>query len=159
VNQAAQNSTTGLLCLYCKLPAKFMQSSAHIYNGRDYGAVWVCSGTCDAYVGAHPDGSPKGRLADKQLRLIKQRVHALFDPLWLDHGLAYPDVPRCNGHMRKIMRNRAYAWLAERMDIEPEKCHVGMFDTAECLAAIAIINEHKPTSKTIREWFKQEVSA
>jgi hypothetical protein len=148
-----------LRCEYCRTPAVFRKSSAHIYKGRDYGPIWECGGGCDAYVGTHPDGSPVGRLANKALRQLKMKVHARFDHLWQDFRTAYPDANRSSGKMKKAMRGRAYAWLAEQMQIEIDECHVGKFDDAQCEQAIRILDELNPTAATVRAWAKTVVSA
>jgi hypothetical protein len=147
-----------LRCQYCNAPAVFRKSSEHIYQGRDYGAVWQCGGSCDAYVGAHPDGSPKGILANKALRQLKMQVHAVFDPLWQNFGTAYPEMKRCSPRIRQTMRGRAYSWLAEQLGIAFDDCHVGHFDNARCETAIAIIKREAPSALSVREWAKSKPS-
>ncbi len=118
-------------CPYCGKRAEFVDS-AEVYHGRSYGMIYLCR-PCDAYVGCHGNGkgdSPKGRLANAELRRWKIAAHDAFDPLW-KYG---PFRGR---------RNAAYAWLAEQMGLPKEKTHIGMFDVAECQQVIQICKNRK----------------
>lgn len=73
---------------------------------------------CDAWVGTHrKSGLPLGRLANAELRRARMAAHAAFDPIWKDGDMS---------------RTRAYEWLAEAMGIEPDYCHIGLFDVWQC---------------------------
>lgn len=118
-----------VFCPYCGKRAEFVDS-AEVYHGRSYGMIYLCR-PCDAYVGCHGNGkgdSPKGRLANAELRRWKIAAHNAFDPLWK------------SGPFRG-RRNSAYAWLAEQMGLPKEKTHIGMFDVAECQQVIQICKE------------------
>jgi hypothetical protein len=130
-----------------------MSTSSHIY-GRDFGPVWDCR-PCDAFVGCHPDGSPKGTLAQKPRREYRKALHAVFDHLWQDWRLVYPEAQRQSGRMKGVMRFRAYAWLSHHLGTPIEQTHIAMFDEAQCARAIALIQEIKPTAATVRQWAKQ----
>lgn len=120
-----------VFCPYCGKRAEFVDS-AEVYHGRSYGMIYLCR-PCDAYVGCHGNGkgdSPKGRLANAELRRWKIAAHNAFDPLW-KFG---PFWGR---------RNSAYAWLAEQMGLPKEKTHIGMFDVAECQQVIQICTNRK----------------
>lgn len=145
-------------CDYCKRPAKFHSDSKHIYGGRDFGAVWDCR-PCDAYVGCHPDGSPKGTLAKAERRDLRKAAHYAFDPLWLDWRGAYPDAQRSTAKIRHVMRVRAYEWLAHHMQLPFEQTHIAMFDEAKCVQVIKLIREHKATAKSVRAWAKRRRAA
>jgi len=67
--------------------------------------------------------APLGRFANAELRAAKVAAHAAFDPLWRD------------GHMS---RKDAYRWLAARLDIRVDKCHVGLFTVEECQRAAGL---------------------
>lgn len=142
-----------LTCQYCGAAATYFESSAPFYQGRDYGPLWACV-TCDAQVGCHPDGSPLGTLANKQLRSVRRQVKALFNPLWEEIDAAYPGIPVSRGHVRQVMRTRAYEWLSAQMKLPPDECHIAMFDEARCRWAMQIIEDMKPNAATIREWAK-----
>jgi hypothetical protein len=71
---------------------------------------WLCE--CGAYCGCHgvtsrPLGNPCGR----ETRIARMAAHDLFDPIW---------------RSREMDRRGAYTWLAERMGLQPEQCHIGM---------------------------------
>ena len=113
-----------VFCPYCGKRAEFVDS-AEVYHGRSYGMIYLCR-PCDAYVGCHGRGdTPKGRLANAELRRWKIAAHNAFDPLWRF------------GPFRG-QRNGAYAWLAEQMGLPKEKTHIGMFDVAQCQQVIEI---------------------
>lgn len=147
------------LCPIHDRPARFRESSAHLYMGRDYGPIWECpEPQCDATVGCHPDGSPLGALATKTLKRLRMAAHDKFDALWKPweaQQLAYPEETRVIGKLRGAMRSRAYAWLAEQMDITREACHIGHMDEVAAKRAIEIIEREKPTAATVRAWAKQ----
>lgn len=118
-----------VFCPYCGKRAEFVDS-AEVYHGRSYGMIYLCR-KCDAYVGCHGRGdTPKGRLANAELRRWKIAAHNAFDPLWRF------------GPFRG-QRNNAYAWLAEQMGLPKEKTHIGMFDVAECQQVIQICENRK----------------
>lgn len=113
-------------CPYCTKSAEFMESSATLYAGRDYGPVYVCM-PCEAWVGCHKGTTkPLGRLANRELRTWKIRAHRAFDPLWRE---------------LKMGRSGAYKMLAARMGIPKKKCHIGMFDIDQCRQAIEICRD------------------
>ena len=124
----------GPICSYCGSPSECRNSS--VIYGRSYGLAWVCANypTCDAYVGCHPDTAiPLGRLADKALRIAKSAVHRRFDPIWRG---------------RQLSRERAYAWLAERLGIATGECHIGLFDEPTCQRALAVLLESSPQDRS-----------
>jgi hypothetical protein len=125
------------ICPYCGAVA-ILVTGADIYPHRQDLAekrFWSCA-PCDAYVGCHPpmdaygkggqgDGTvPLGRLANAELRGLKQRAHAAFDPLWTS---------------RAMSRRKAYAWLATAMGLPSKNTHIGMFDEAQCRAVIEAV--------------------
>jgi hypothetical protein len=115
-----------VICPYCGRQAKFVDSK--VVYGRSYGMIYLCK-DCDAYVGVHKGtDKPLGRLADKELRYWKMAAHDAFDPLW---------------KTKKMKRNQAYKWLAERMRLSPEETHIGMFDIAKCKKVIKICKNLK----------------
>lgn len=123
-------------CPYCTGTAVLV-TGADIYPHReDLGdkRFWACK-PCDAYVGCHPaatapgggigDGTvPLGRLANAELRSLKQRAHAAFDPLWKS---------------RAMSRRKAYAWLSKAMGLPSKNTHIGMFDEAQCRAVVEAV--------------------
>lgn len=117
-------------CPYCSAEVLWKPESGFIYGGRDYGPVWVCSDhpRCDAYVGCHrrEPRSPKGRLADPELRFWKRAAHGAFDPLWR------------RDRSSRDARSRGYAWMAKALELEPCDAHIGHFDVELCQRLIRI---------------------
>lgn len=129
-------------CPYCGGVAALV-TGADIYPHRPdlcEKRFWACQ-PCDAYVGCHPaadaygrggmgDGTvPLGRLANAELRSLKQRAHAAFDPMWKSGAMS---------------RRKAYAWLSTSMGIPSNKTHIGMFDEAQCRAVVAAVAARTP---------------
>lgn len=118
-----------VFCPYCGQRAEFVDS-AEIYHGQSYGMIYLCR-PCDAYVGCHGRGdTPKGRLANAELRRWKIAAHNAFDPLWKF------------GPFRG-RRNAAYVWLAGQMGLSREETHIGMFDVAQCQQVVQICKSSK----------------
>jgi len=117
---------TGIRCPYCGFEAELVDSS-EVYHGVSYGMVWLCR-PCDAYVGTHKNSqrhAPLGRLANKELRVWKMAAHAAFDPLW------QAKIER-DGCTKSEARQAGYGWLAGKLDIDVNQCHIGMFDVDMC---------------------------
>lgn len=76
--------------------------------------------------------TPKGRLANAELRHWKIAAHAAFDPIW-KYGKF------------KGKRNAAYSWLSEQMNLPREKTHIGMFDISDCKKVIEICKKENNT--------------
>ncbi|WP_418131431.1 zinc-finger-containing protein [Variovorax sp. 278MFTsu5.1] len=115
-------------CPYCSRPARLVGGAAIYPHRPDLFALkfWQCQ-PCNAFVGTHKNSSrhvPLGRLANAELRALKSRAHARFDPLWKQGGMS---------------RSEAYAWAAEALAIPQNEMHIGMFDGARCEQLIAAI--------------------
>ena len=116
-------------CPYCGAEAR-LADSAVVYHGTSYGPIWLCANypSCDAYVGCHKGTTePLGRLADWELRKAKRAAHETFDKLWKGKP--------------KGARKKAYAWLAERMGLAIDDCHIGMFDVEQCQEVVRLCRE------------------
>ena len=117
-----------VLCDYCGDEAKLVGGLVIYPHRRDLrnAKFWYCE-PCGAYVGTHANSkthAPFGRLANAELRALKQQVHALFDPLW---------------EGRETSRTDAYRWLADALAIPARECHIGMFDPERCRTAIDLL--------------------
>lgn len=128
-------------CPYCGNASRLCDSSA-VYGGRSYGPIYLCA-PCDAWVGCH-DGTtkPLGRLANAELREWKKKAHAAFDPLW-ERKLEIRRAER-GRYPKGRARGSGYKWLAERLGISREDCHIGMFDVEQCKRVVQIC---KPWNK------------
>jgi hypothetical protein len=115
-----------MLCPYCGAPARWVENK-EVY-GKNYGKsfmMWLCK-PCDARVGCHQNTkNPLGTLANKELRTIRMKAHAAFDPLWK------------TGRMK---RWEAYKWLAEKMGVK--EIHIGESDEETCLKIISLIHKN-----------------
>ena len=119
---------SNLLCPYCENRAKLVTGKEiyprrpDLYNKK----FWQCK-ECDAYVGCHPNtDKPLGRLANAELRQVKMKAHAIFDPIWK------------KGDMK---RTEAYKWLAAMLNIKYSECHIGMFNVKTCKDVIYYSNQ------------------
>jgi len=85
---------------------------------------YMCIVNFDHYVGTYSDNiTSLGRVADKELRKLRNQGHTTFDPLW-----------RNKTHFKN--QKKAYNWLSEKMNIPLEFTHFGMFTIEQCLEAI-----------------------
>lgn len=119
-----QNTATPPTCPSCKRKARMMTGAALYPERPDLATVeiWHCW-TCDTRVSAHKrSGEPMGTMAGQDLRWQRQCAHEAFDHLWKS-GL--------------MSRDSAYKWLAKRMDLAPEHCHIGMFTIQQCKTLIS----------------------
>jgi hypothetical protein len=118
--------------------------------------IWVCE-VCHARVGCHPGGTePLGTPAGPALRRARSILHdRLVDPLWQnapDHPCYAVEREPRNARERKRMaspewkakrrrdiwraaRARVYEFLAERLGLSIDDCHVAMFDLETCRQA------------------------
>jgi hypothetical protein len=128
-----EDIVSGKVCPYCYQKTECVDS-AEVYR-RSYGPIHICR-PCQAWVGVHKGSTVAlGRLANAELRKLKQSVHAKFDPIWKQ------------GHHD---RNGAYAWLALRMEIHVEQCHIGMFNEKECWLALGLLEEWEGTTTDLK---------
>ena len=121
-------------CPYCHEWARFVPTSAQLYqSAKDYGPVYLCdNGHEAAWVGCHKGtANPKGRLADKALRMAKMEAHRVFDPMW-------KRKMQRDGIDQSTAKSAAYGWLGEQMGLSPDQCTIGMFDIAQCARVVAI---------------------
>lgn len=105
----------GKICPYCHNQSKLINSKE--FYGTDYGMMYICH-LCSVWVGCHPDTSNAlGRLANKELRLLKNEAHLYFDKIW---------------QTNRMSRTSAYKWLSEQLNIQREYTHIGMFGEETC---------------------------
>lgn len=112
-------------CPYCGLQARLVAGKAVYPRLPD---LW--DSPCNAYVGVHEGTElPYGTLANAALRQARRRAHEAFDPIW-------------GGDKSK--RKAAYAWLAGRLGVSVDDCHIGGFDLATC-ARVVVACDHRRT--------------
>lgn len=121
----------GKICPYCLSPTIFT-NSREIYDGRDFGMIYICR-PCMAWVGCHR-GTERamGRLANAELRAWRKAAHGDFD------------------RRAKKMESRmaGYKWLSEQMGLTVDKTHIGMFDIDQCKQVIKICGGYLPLCTT-----------
>lgn len=125
------------VCPYCQSCAVLCDASA-VYGPKYQGKfnLWVCADypECDSYVGVHKDQvepKPLGTMANTELRTLRKRVHAIFDPLW---------KPGPNQRFKgRKARVEAYWWLSDSMGITGRQFHTAEANEDECRRALAIL--------------------
>jgi predicted GNAT family N-acyltransferase len=61
------------------------------------------------------------------VKLLKQECHFFFDKLW---------------RSRLLSRNSAYKWLAAKLEIAQEVCHISMLDRNQLIKSIELSKEY-----------------
>jgi len=116
-------------CDFCGSAVIFTSNS--VIYGKEFGngKCYKCTG-CDCSAGVHDRTEiPLSRLADKEMRDLKKKCHALFDPVWQES--AY------------INRSQAYGKLANVLNIPVGDCHFGWFDKYMLLRCMEIMSDKK----------------
>ena len=115
-------------CPVCGRPMRF-----HVSADRDW---WGCSGypECDTQQSAGSDGLPLGIPGDKETRQARMRAHDVFDPIWERSVEFYgrESNSQSRGRLLTIARSRAYLWLADRLGMTRDECHIARMDVFHC---------------------------
>ena len=111
------------ICPYCNSSTKRVDEKfiyGRYYKNKD---VICCSKypECDSFVGCHKDGTPLGRLANKELRILKTEAHMHFDNIW---------------QHKYYSRSRLYQKLSFYLNIPEKYTHIEMFSKETCLKVI-----------------------
>ena len=69
-------------------------------------------------------------------------MHRFFDPIWREGASAGA----------RSARSRAYTWLAARLSLTRDECHVGRFNADTCRRALALVSPDEVGWHTVREW-------
>lgn len=125
-------------CHSCGHPLPELVENDEVY-GRlcgEWPILWLCR-SCGATSGVHRGTNvPLGTLADWDTKAARKEAHEKFDVLWRRHPSDYiPGVPRMG-------RGQAYSWLASRMGLAIEDCHIGLFDVKQCWRVVRIVKNH-----------------
>ena len=108
-------------CPYCNKKAEYIDSKHYYSNSKSYGMMYLCR-PCDAYVGTHKNsGKPLGTMANKELRELRKKCHAMFDPIWKSG----------------MTRKEAYKLLEENTGVK----HIAWTTVNECKSILAWIQE------------------
>jgi len=139
----------GMVCTHCQ-GNTVLVGGEEIYPHRPdlfdrY--FWLCR-LCEAWVGCHraqkqvnakgkevwSNGAmPLGSVANKELRALRHRVHALFDPIWKSGAKT---------------RVEAYDWLSGVLGVASGRAHVAWMNVEQCKVAIAAL---RPDALTLDE--------
>lgn len=124
-----KKSKRKITCPYCGSPA-ILREGNYVY-GEDSIAekLYVCQRypDCDAYVGVFKDNrTPKGTLANSELRNKRIRAHRAFDEIWKS-GI--------------MSRGQAYQWMQHKFGLSKDQAHIGYFSDYLCLQLIEACNE------------------
>ena len=133
-------------CGECDGEARLVSGKV-VYPHRDDLAekrFWMCE-KCGAYVGCHKvsDGTlPLGSPAGKETRAPRAKVHALIDPPW---------------QSKKVQRSADYYWISQKLGIDIDDCHVGMFDAEKCKKVLGMLEKGwvKEASKLHNEYVRR----
>ena len=115
-------------CPYCGAPA-ICRPSSMVHGGNTWQNdtfLYVCSRwpECDSYVTAHKYSLiPMGSMANKSLRSKRMQAHRAMD-----------ELRRC----RHMDTWAVYVWIQMKMDLPPDKAHIGMFSEEMCDRLISI---------------------
>ena len=141
------------ICWYCDVKTVYIRtkslyvrewyssSMASFFEKNNYWSK-MCP-RCWAYVWCHKQWRvPKGRVAQKELRLLKIEAHKYFDFLWQKKiEITWAD--------KVEVRKSWYRWLAEKMGIAEEDMHIGMFNEEECRKVIEICKPYVVKIETL----------
>ncbi|NGX85055.1 zinc-finger-containing protein [Aequorivita sp. KMM 9714] len=132
MKEEAEKIIKGQFCPYCKCETKLV-SGDEVYPHRTNDdprpkfldkKYYMCLLNSNHYVGTYSDNiTSLGRLADTELRKLKNQGHNTFDPLWKTKNIF---------QSQKL----AYDWLSEKMELPLELTHFGMFTVEQCKRAI-----------------------
>lgn len=116
-------------CNYCGKEAEWVENK-EVY-GRNYGKsymIWLCR-DCDAYVGCHNNTKrTKGLLANKELREVRKKAHALLDPHW-------------RGEFKTMTRAEAYKRLTKHTGVK----HIGQTTIDEAKSVVGFLTNNRLT--------------
>lgn len=131
-----------ITCPHCSKPAELVDGAA-IYPGRDDLAAkkfWRCV-PCGSHVGCHPGTNrPLGDLAQPMVRRARTAAQAAFDRLW-------KAKMRRDNVSKHEARGAAYKWLADKLEIKVENCHIGMMDAQTARRVALVCQPYLATKK------------
>jgi ssDNA-binding Zn-finger/Zn-ribbon topoisomerase 1 len=120
-------------CGECGSPMILKRTRKHLYESGlprmfySCSRFPICRGTC----GAYPDGSPAGVPANTETKAQRRVTYETLEAFRIS---------------RKWNKRGMYSWLAKRLKMERDKCHVTNFDIETCKKVLAVIERAKETS-------------
>jgi hypothetical protein len=119
-------------CIECGKNPRMVRGDA-IYPHRNdlhWMCFWLCE--CGAYVGSHEQtNEPLGSPAGPATRTARSQAHAAFDPIWRERRL--------------MTREKAYRWLAEKMGMDRDLCHIAQMSEVQAKQVVSIVRRFLPS--------------
>jgi len=149
-----------LECPDCDGVMRLQRKPAH-WDGGGGPWVYLCENRpngCRGLMSAHPNGEPEGVPAPQEIRTARRHCHSMFDRLWIG-ALAMPCYqgaerdPKRRAVVLGAARHRAYRFLADRLGISVDACHISMMTDIEQLRRFYKI-ARDATPEQIRDWAK-----
>lgn len=137
------------LC-YCGSPLRYRDSK--------FGGFWSCSNfpNCEGLVSANPDGTPKGEALTKAHRVARINAHAEFDRIWKSAIDSYKGKGnRTQKEITRMARNRCYTWLADKLGMTKDDCHMSLMSEEDCYRVVEACRGVEYPE--IRTWFKANI--
>lgn len=126
----AEVSEVGRPCVECFGIRHTLTTGEETYPNRPdlkHKLFWKCD--CGAFVSCHGTTSKaKGSPAGLETRRLRLAAHMAFDPMWSSG---------------KMKRNDAYRWLAAKLGIHRDDCHIGLMDRQQALEVIKVCRQEK----------------
>lgn len=127
------------VCPGCSKPARLALQLTQGGDKLKRTGFWVCH-QCGAVCACHPGSfRPLGVPALKELRDARDMLlDQMLAPLWktaVASTGAEPEDMRARKMIENAARSRTYSYLAHRLGITREECHVALFDIERCRAA------------------------
>jgi ssDNA-binding Zn-finger/Zn-ribbon topoisomerase 1 len=110
------------------LPCPECDSQLVLRNSK-YGLFYGCKRypVCKAAHGAHPNGKPLGKPADKETKQWRMKAHDKFNSLF-------------EGENPLMSRDEAYDYLQYLMNLTAKQAHISNFDIAQCKELIDLLD-------------------
>ncbi len=115
-----------LKCPDCGVRMRLGESRKYTYTLSGSPKLYYYCPACHATHGAHPDGTPVGKPANKETRQARRDAHIAFE-VWRDHY--------------GMTRNEAYLTIAVRLGIPEQKAHMGNMDLETCQMVIDLCTQ------------------
>lgn len=115
-------------CPACGAEMLLRTTSRFSYRDGSPRKFYGCSNypRCKTTVGAHQNGEPMGFPGDAETKGLRIAAHSWLKRVIMENNWK---------------RNDAYSWLAARMGLDIEGCHIAMFDKDRCLRAIDVCRQ------------------
>jgi ssDNA-binding Zn-finger/Zn-ribbon topoisomerase 1 len=131
MSESLQHDVT---CPDCGAKMTLRRTQKFKWNNGEGRLFYGCSRwpKCNAVHGAHPDGRPLGTPGDAATKKARIEAHAALASL----------CERRNWKIGKSSERRgAYLWLAQKLGIAEEKCHIAMFDVETCKRVVEVCSK------------------